>query len=82
MGCNVLMYMPADKMTVELLNGFEQAGLDLEDFTLQFPPVVRGCSPFQNIYGNLRERLAAQQQKARLLDELDCSEKLERKRVI
>lgn len=82
MGCNVLMYMPTDKMTVELLDGFEQGGLDLEAFMLQFHPVVRGCSPFQNIYGNLRERQVAQEQKGRLLDELDCSEGLERKRVI
>lgn len=82
MGCNVLMHMPADKMTVELLDGFEQAGLDLDVFMLQFHPVVRGCSPFQNTHGNLRERQVAQEQRARLLDELDCSEGLERKRVI
>lgn len=82
MKCNTLMHLPPDTMSVDLLEGFEHAGLNLEDFKLQFHPLMRIISPFRQSYDDLKERQAAEEQRERIMEQVGIGEKGERKAVM
>ena len=82
MKCNTLMHIPPDKMTVELLEDFEHAGLNLEAFKLQFHPLIQTFAPFRQSYDQLKDKQAYEEQRERIMEQVGIGERSERKPVM